>query len=268
MPAPLRTLGLVVIAFALAGCTAIGPTVDDAWPPGAGTGEALPAAIAPGGSFDGWSQRSFPGKRPTRYRVVEVRDHPSARHAVRADADRSASLFRREWPAGEPLPPTLRFSWRVERLISTANLRDRDAEDSPVRIVLAFDGPTSALPLRERMFFDLAEAVTGERPPYATLMYVWDRHADVGTVIPSNSTSRIRKIVVDGRDSPVGPWRVHERTIAADFRAAFGEPPGRLLAVGLMTDSDNTGYRIRAWYGPLEWGALPPGGSFDPAPSP
>lgn len=261
MPAPQRTLGVLVIASALAGCTAIGPRVDNVQPPGTGTDEASPAATAPGSSFDGWSQRSFPGKRPTRYRVVDVRDHPSARRAVRADADRSASVFRREWPASQPLPSTLRFSWRIEQPISTANLRDRDAEDSPVRIVLAFDGPTSALPLRERMFFDLAEAVTGERPPYATLMYVWDRHADVGEVIPSNSTSRIRKIVVDGRDSPVGPWRVHERAVEADFRAAFGEAPGRLMAVGVMTDSDNTGYRIRAWYGPLEWGALPPGGA-------
>jgi hypothetical protein len=270
MAAPFHSFGLAVVALALAGCAAVDPASHGAGLPHAGSGEGAPEAVRPGGSFDGWTQRTFAGKRPTRYRVVEVRDHPSARHAVRAEADRSASLFRRQWPAGQPLPPSLRFSWRIERLISTANLRDRDAEDSPVRVVLAFDGPTNTLPLRERMFFDLAEAVTGERPPYATLMYVWDRHADVGAVIPSNSTSRIRKIVVDGRDSPVGPWRFHERAVETDFRAAFGEAPGRLMAVGVMTDSDNTGYRIRAWYGPLEWGeaAGPPGGSLGPAASP
>ena len=38
----------------------------------------------------------------------------------------------------------------------------------------------------------------------------------------------------------------------ADFRRAFGEEPGRLVAVALMTDTDNTQARAEAWYGPVE----------------
>jgi len=39
--------------------------------------------------------------------------------------------------------------------------------------------------------------------------------------------------------------------VAADFRRAFGEEPGPLVAIAVMTDSDNTRSRSRAWYGPV-----------------
>jgi len=39
--------------------------------------------------------------------------------------------------------------------------------------------------------------------------------------------------------------------VHADFEKAFGEAPGALLAIGLMTDSDNTQSTTRAWYGDI-----------------
>ena len=43
---------------------------------------------------------------------------------------------------------------------------------------------------------------------------------------------------------------VHER-IKADFEKAFGEPPGALLGLAIMTDTDNTRSTARAWYGAI-----------------
>ncbi|HZV81636.1 MAG TPA: DUF3047 domain-containing protein [Geobacteraceae bacterium] len=37
----------------------------------------------------------------------------------------------------------------------------------------------------------------------------------------------------------------------ADYRRLFGEEPGTLGAVAIMTDSDNTGGRASAWYGDI-----------------
>ena len=37
----------------------------------------------------------------------------------------------------------------------------------------------------------------------------------------------------------------------ADFQQAFGEAPGALLSIGIMTDSDNTASTASAWYGPV-----------------
>ena len=46
-------------------------------------------------------------------------------------------------------------------------------------------------------------------------------------------------------------WRDHRRDLVADFRRAFGEDPGPLQAIAVMTDTDNTGSQAEAWYGPI-----------------
>ncbi len=153
-------------------------------------------------------------------------------------------------PVGEPTG--VRFSWWVQDLIADASVADASREDSPARVLFGFDGDLTRLTLRTRMMFDLAEALTGERPPYATLMYVWDAKAPVGTVIINPRSDRIRKIVVDSGDGQLRRWRVHHRDLAADFRLAFREAPGPLQSIALMTDSDNTQSRAQSWYGPIE----------------
>ena len=46
-------------------------------------------------------------------------------------------------------------------------------EDSPVRLMFAFDGDKSRLPLVDRAVFYLAEKLSGRELPYALLQYVW-----------------------------------------------------------------------------------------------
>ena len=84
------------------------------------------------------------------------------------------------------------------------------------------------------------ELFTGQRLPFATLMYVWDANAPLGTIVTNTRSDRVRKIVVDVSDSALNEWHRHRRNIAADFEAAYGEPPGALVSVALMTDADNT----------------------------
>jgi len=121
-----------------------------------------------------------------------------------------------------------------------------------LRVLFAFGGDITTLPPRTRLMFDLAEALTGEKPPYATLMYVWDASAPVGTVIVNPRTDSIRKNVIDSSTKQLRRWREHRRDLSADFRLAFGEEPGALTSIALMTDSDNMRSRAASWYGPVE----------------
>ena len=82
-------------------------------------------------------------------------------------------------------------------------------------------------------------------------MYVWDAQAPVGTVIVNPRTDRIRKIVVDSGSHHLRRWRDHRRDLVADFKLAFGEDPGPLVSIAVMTDSDNTRSRATSWYGPV-----------------
>jgi len=43
------------------------------------------------------------------------------------------------------------------------------------------------------------------------------------------------------------------------FRRAFNEDPGRLLAYGILSDTDNTGETVEAWYGEISFARQPDG---------
>ena len=146
---------------------------------------------------------------------------------------------------------SVRFSWKVPQLIADADLAQRDAADSPVRIILAFEGDRSRFSPRDAMLSELARAVTGEELPYATLMYVWCNQRPAGSVITSSRTDRIRKLVLESGSTHLNQWLDYERDIRADYKKVFGEEPGALVGIGIMTDTDNTRSFARAWYGPL-----------------
>lgn len=202
---------------------------------------------------DGWHAVSLPGKRATHYRQVVKAGRP----ALLAEADRSASLMRRHWPLAAEQLGEVRFSWWVAAPLPGANLAEAGLGDSPARILFAFDGDHARLSPRNRLLFDLAESVGGERPPYATLMYVFaNRPEHLGRTLVHTRTDRIRKVVLDAGPAHAGQWRDHSRNLAEDFRQAFGEAPGRLMSVAVLTDADNTQQQAQAWYGPVEIRAL------------
>jgi hypothetical protein len=72
-----------------------------------------------------------------------------------------------------------------------------------------------------------------------------------GTLVKSPRTDRVRTMVVESGAKKLNQWLDYERNIRADYERAFGEAPGALTAIGIMTDSDNTLSTARAWYGPV-----------------
>lgn len=191
-----------------------------------------------------WQPLGLPGKRETRYTAVQK----DGRAAWHAHAESSASMLRRQLPLSTAQERRVEFAWWVGATIPGADLTQADRADSPVRVAFAFDGDHTRLPMRTRMQYQMAEMLTGEVPPFATLMYVWDNHAPVETVLHSPRSDRIRKLVLDSGEQQLRRWRTHRRQLSADYRRAFGEEPGRLLAVALMTDADNTRSKAEAWY--------------------
>lgn len=194
-----------------------------------------------------WKHLEFPGKRASRYRYVRI----DGRDAMVVDATSSASMLRRQLRVEAADLSRVRFSWKVPALVATADLTDRERSDSPVRVVLAFEGDRSKFSARDAMLSELAHALTGEPMPYATLMYVWGTHSAPGTVLNNNRTSRIRKLVMESGPGHLNQWMDYERDIRADFIQAFGEAPGALVSIGIMTDTDNTESKATAWYGPV-----------------
>lgn len=200
----------------------------------------------------GWEHLSLPGKQAAQFKRVRLDE----REAVAVTAKSAASMLRRKIRVEPQQLGRLRFSWKVPQLIAQGDLAVREKADSPVRIILAFDGDRSRMSARDHMLSELAHGLTGEPMPYATLMYVWCNKREPGSVIRNPRTDRIRKLVLESGPGKLNQWLEYERDVRADFRRVFGEEPGALLGVAIMTDSDNTRSNARAWYGPLE--LLPP----------
>lgn len=237
-------IAVCMVAALLAGCATLPPAEDIASSPW-----ATSSGLQPADHGHGWTHQQFPGKVPTQfaYARLEGRDTLSAR------ADASASMLRQVLRIEPKDLGHVRFSWKVPALIEQADLATREKDDAPVRVVLAFEGDRSRFSARDAALSELAQVLTGEPMPYATLMYVWCNQRAPGTVIRSPRTDRIRKLVVESGAARLNQWLDYERDIRADYVRAFGEEPGALVGVGIMTDSDNTHSLARAWYGPLRF---------------
>lgn len=194
-----------------------------------------------------WEAVALPGKLRTSFKL----DHHDHRHAVQAHAQSSASLLRQRVNVPPEKLGRLQFEWQVDNLIAGADLGDRDRSDSPVRLILAFDGDRSRFSAKNAMLSDLTEALTGEPLPYATLMYVWSNQRPVDSVIVNARTDRVRKWVVESGAARLKQWLLYQRDVRADFEKAFGEAPGPLVGIAIMTDADNTRSNVRAWYGDI-----------------
>lgn len=188
-------------------------------------------------------------KRPTHYDLVQ--DEGSIVLHARADAAASA--------LGHPVAfdlraaPIVEWRWKIDRLITRADNSVASREDSPVRVVLEFDGDRSRLPLFERGLARAARLVSGRELPYATLIYIWSNKEPVGAVIANPHTRRVEMVVASSGPAGVATWQALSRNALEDFRRAFGEEPGKLTAVGVLTDTDNTGDSVDAWYGDIRF---------------
>ncbi len=186
-------------------------------------------------------------KKPTEYVLTDL----DGRTVLHAAADKASSGLRHEVSIDPARQPWLSWTWKTNQLIPGADNSKRDTEDSPVRIVLAFDGDRSKLSFMDTILFDTAKLISGHEFPYATLMYIWENQAPVGTVIPNTRTGRIQMLVAESGPKNLGQWMKYQRNIVEDYEKAFGEKPGQLIAVGVLTDTDNTEETIEAWYGDI-----------------
>jgi len=194
-----------------------------------------------------WQAMRLPGKLLTAYRVAPL----GPRDALRAEAASSASMLRQTLHISPDQLGALQFDWQVDQLIDAADMRQREAEDSPARLILVFEGDRQRFSTKNQLLSELTLSLTGEPLPYATLMYVWCNDCPAESVIVNPRTDRIRKLALESGAGRLGQWLRYHRDIRADFEKAFGEPPGALLGLAIMTDTDNTRSTTRAWYGAI-----------------
>lgn len=212
------------------------------------------SALRPGAAPAGWQVVMLSSnKLPTEYTLVA----DEGVVVLRASARNSASLLAWRTDFDPRAFPFLSWRWKVTRPIAGADTRERRNEDSPARVMISFSGNTASLRATDRAAGALAEAFSGHPLPYAVLMYIWGAKVPPESTTTSALTSRIRMIAVSSDEEGIGRWQSYRRNLAEDYRRVFGEEPGHVTAIEVMTDTDNTGGVAETFYGDLSVTAAP-----------
>ncbi|MDP3703841.1 MAG: DUF3047 domain-containing protein, partial [Candidatus Omnitrophota bacterium] len=121
---------------------------------------------------------------------------------------------------------------RVDQLPTGEALERKDGSDAAARVYVYFE--TTGLPWQKR-----------------NIDYVWSATLPVGTILDSAFSSASKIIVVESGTGSVGQWRRVQRNLRADYARCFGEDPPDVVAIGVMTDADNTRGEALAYYDDL-----------------
>ncbi|MDQ3186066.1 MAG: DUF3047 domain-containing protein [Pseudomonadota bacterium] len=190
------------------------------------TGAHVDIARFSRGDLSSWQSKVFTGK--TRYSL----ENTDGRTVLRADSSAAASGLYREISVELGKTPILNWTWKVSNVLAGADERTRAGDDYAARVYVVFSGG---------LMFWRTRAIN----------YVWSNKQVIDSSWPNAFTGNARMIAVESGSSRIGQWVSERRDVRADYRRLFGEEPGRVDAVAIMTDSDNTGTTARAWYGDI-----------------
>ena len=197
-----------------------------------------------------WEPLYFKSKeKHTDYRLVRE----DGRVVVKALANGSASMLRRKISIDPKEYPIIQWRWKVANILKKGNVYQKDGDDDPARIYVAFAYDPTKLGFFENIKYKLIKVLYGEYPPLAALNYIWASNAPKGLVVPNPFTDRAMMVVVESGPKNVNSWINEERDIYGDYRNAFGDEPPMISAVAIMTDTDNTGESATAYYGDIRF---------------
>ena len=215
-------------------------------PPEKGALHVTPfSASAPGAAipreWQSWRLSHF--RKPSRYELVDN----DGTTVVRGTARGTASGLIQYLDIDPRERPMLTWRWKVMDLVPTA----ASADDSPARVVVSFSGDLDKLSLTDRIFYDNFRLVSGQQLPYAALMYVWGSRTAKDGIIPNPLTSRVKIIAADSGPERLRGWQTVTRNVVEDFRRAFGEEPGTVVSIGILTETEHEQHDLEVYYGDL-----------------
>jgi hypothetical protein len=138
---------------------------------------------------------------------------------------------------------TLSFKWRLDEPLLEANLKTKNTDDAALKVCVSFDMPMDKVPFSDRAKLKMAQFLSHDHLPTATVCYVWAHAEPVGADFDNPFTGRVHYIVLNSGEAQLKTWQSHQRNVSADFLKAFGNetsvvPPVTAIIVG--ADSDNT----------------------------
>jgi hypothetical protein len=188
-------------------------------------------------------------ERHTRYRLVRL----DGDVVVEAVSNAGASGLTREIRIDPKEFPIVEWRWRVSNLLTRGDPTRKDGDDYPARLYITFAYDPGRLGFLDKAKYQTAKLLYGAYPPHAGINYIWEGRVPNDTILPNAYTDRVRMVVVESGPGRLQQWVRVERNIVEDYRKAFGEEPPMISGVAIMTDTDNTGESVTAYYGDIRF---------------
>ena len=179
-------------------------------------------------SLAGWERKAFKGE--TDYALV----YDAAKKATVLQAVSSAAASGRFRKIAIDLTktPFLNWSWKVSDPLVGNDENAKSGDDFSARLYV----------VAERGIMGMTSL---------SVNYVWASRHPAGSSWPSPFTGRVRLLAINSGSAGLNSWIAHKRNVRDDLRNQFGEDITSIDAVALMTDTDNSGGRARAYYGDI-----------------
>ena len=178
-----------------------------------------------GGLSPKWEERSFKGT--TLYQVTREDNQ----WCIKAKSHSSASGLYYKISYDTNKYPILTWRWKVDHVLSNGNALKKEGDDYAARIYVAFPS----------ILFWKTKAIN----------YIWANKLPPGTSVANPYASNAIMIAVESGSIHTGKWLDERRNVFEDFRRYFRQDPPLAGAIAIMTDTDNTGEKAVAWYGPI-----------------
>ena len=201
-------------------------------------GEALPME---------WQRLALSKKKETDYTLVE----DSGKVVIRALSDNAASGLIKRVDIDPDTYQYLTWHWKVSNILQNGDVMSKRGDDFPARIYITFDYNPKNLRFGERLKYRALRALGYRDIPLRAINYVWSNKAPQGTMVRNAYTDWVSMIAVKSGEEQINTWHVETRNLYEDYIAAFGEIPGRINGIALMTDTDNTGEQVMAYFGDI-----------------
>jgi hypothetical protein len=187
----------------------------------------------------GWKLRKFPGRtKGARAEWVTEDGVRSVKLSSRANLtflEKTVNIDISEYPV-------VAWKWKVENILEGNDERTREGDDHPVRLFFVFEPDES----KQSFWFRLKRFLYLDRihgHPYGGrfLEYLWSSHLERGEVIDDPGKPWQKLLIIEGGPRNIGKWLSYERNLHEDFKKLYHEEPRRLIFIGILSDTDQTG---------------------------
>ncbi len=177
--------------------------------------------------LDGWEQKSFKGE--TRYQLQTL----DGVMVLKADSQAAGSGLFKEQRVDLEKTPFLNWSWRINNRLPGLNEQSKSGDDYAARVYVVIKGGLA---------FWQTKAIN----------YVWASNTPKDTVWPNAfAGDHAMMLALRGPEAPLAVWQSEKRNIRADLQKLYGGDFQAIDAVALMTDTDNSGGQVSAYYGDI-----------------